>query len=147
MSNLTDLLAKFKKGPSKSTSVLSSPADSEKRDDLIAALKAFRDDRARHIHFIDTTASIDVEASGCLQLCFIIIDTLPHELIWRTWLRHGGMATDRVKITIHAKYPSAVSSDWVRERLVPFNLCPSWGSIDLTAVMIKHLEHVSWQNI
>lgn len=78
-----------------------------------------------------------------LALLFIIIDSLPHECIWRSWLELGGDAlSSRVDIYVHAKHPELVSSAWVRQRLVPFNLKPEWGSVELTMAMMRMLEHV-----
>lgn len=79
-----------------------------------------------------------------LCLCFIIIDEFPHEILWRSWLNR--LSSDmklKISIIIHAKFPGRVRSIWVKERLVPFNLKPEWGSKELTAVMLKLLKHVT----
>ena len=108
------------------------------------------------------------EMSGEIYLAvlLIIIDDLPHEAIWRLWEEHFSfgkehatgesntsdiaipyeqkrvVATAPVRFLIHAKYPERVNSQWVKERLVPFHLMPSWGSLLLTEVMIKMLHQV-----
>lgn len=141
MSDLSSLLAKFKKGPaSQSTSTaLGRVEDSGENTQLIKALAAF------HQNQLNVLAAADEDSGNkgdAVCLCFIIIDSLPHEFIWRTWLKQAGDEAKRVHIYIHAKYPNAVRSAWVKERLVPFSLHPAWGSIDLTATMIKLLEYV-----
>ena len=151
--SLSSLLAKFKKGDLKkstssgSTETNGQSQNTEKNDALIAALSKFQSNQLSTLAFKENNGPDDIGArstADSIYLCFIIIDKLPHELIWRTWLQHGGPdLQNRVKICIHAKYPRNVDSDWVRERLVPFNLHPSWGSIDLTAVMLKLIEYVS----
>jgi hypothetical protein len=82
--------------------------------------------------------------TGRLALLFIIIDSLPHECIWRSWLEAGGdIFSSLVDVYIHAKHPESIQSRWVKEHLVPFNLRPEWGSVELTKTMIRMLEHVS----
>ncbi len=49
----------------------------------------------------------------------------------------------RCRVWIHAKHPERVTSAWVRRRLVTsFQLCPSWGSLDLARVMLLMLREV-----
>lgn len=82
-----------------------------------------------------------------LGILLIIIDELPHEAIWRVWLECGYHSYEllkkgipSVKFWIHAKFPERVRSSWVRKRLVKdFHLKPSWGSVELTEVMIRML--------
>jgi hypothetical protein len=120
-----------------------------------------------------TIAKTDDDHFGGLGILIIIIDELPHEPIWRLWLEHGiteQSATKQntsssdavssagctktplsadysslpVRIWIHAKFPDRVRSPWVRERLVKsFQLKPTWGSLELTDVMLRMLEEVS----
>jgi hypothetical protein len=181
MSNLSALLAKFKKGPAKAKEVIV-----EKDDSDVELIKSLTDFHQRQLGLLasgewvtaeagaetetgteavtetgaevgaETGAETGTEAetgtvtgaeAGCLCLCFIIIDSLPHEYIWRTWLEQGqgqGQGgSPRVRIYIHAKHPAGVKSPWVRARLVPFSLCPAWGSADLTAAMLRLLDYVS----
>lgn len=155
--SLSSLLAKFKKGdlkksaPAAANEAKGQSQDNEKNDALIAALLKFQSNQWSSLSFKrNSTDRIQSSQGGADStfLCFIIIDKLPHEVIWRTWLQQGGTELqNRVKICIHAKYPRDVDSDWVRERLVPFNLHPGWGSIDLTAVMLKLVEYVGVVNI
>ena len=81
-----------------------------------------------------------------LGLLFIIIDDLPHELLWRVWFNLLENE-QRVKIFIHAKYPEKVLSPWVRSHLVDFHFIPSWGSIEITKVMISLLRKVKANKI
>lgn len=77
-----------------------------------------------------------------LTLMFIIIDDLPFECIWRTWLRATTNATQNfVRVIIHAKYPDRVQSPWVKAHLCKsFQLKPEWGSLELTDVMFRLLN-------
>jgi hypothetical protein len=79
-----------------------------------------------------------------LALLFIIIDDLPHELIWRIWLHQTKSREKKtIRIFIHAKYPDRIRSRWVRSHLVRFHYSPEWGSIEITKVMIELLREVS----
>ena len=64
-----------------------------------------------------------------LTIMFMIIDELPFECVWRTWLQAASAAAQRaVRIIIHAKFPDRVASHWVRARLCrSFQLRPEWG--------------------
>ena len=91
---------------------------------------------------------------GGLGILIIIVDSLPHEILWRLWLDHythhhspqttsSSMSTSSpptVQIWIHAKYPERITSPWIQQRLVSgFQLRPSWGSVELTEVMVHML--------
>lgn len=84
-----------------------------------------------------------------IGLLFIIIDDLPHELIWRLWLNLNNNNTNnnennnKFEIFIHAKYPEKIQSKWVKKYLVDFCLLPEWGSVEITKVMIKLLRKVN----
>jgi len=93
------------------------------------------------------TAACQPEEVACVRvgILFIIIDSFPHEKIWRRWLAGSDADASRIRILIHAKHPERVSSDWVRERLVStFQYKPEWGSIDLTRVMIGLMKEVRY---
>ena len=117
---------------------------------------------------IDTSTSLPGAASAPaptkqrLAILLIIIDSLPHEAIWRHWVNtydtqhttslpshtHSLSPTlpiptnpscpVEIQFFIHAKHPDKVTSSWVRDRLVKtFQLKPQWGSLELTEVMIR----------
>jgi len=107
----------------------------------------------RHVHacqsksFATTMTSVDMNAAqaGKVVLCFIIIDKLPHEHLWRYWLAASKSSTksdssedpENICILIHAKYPEKVESEWVRARLVrSFQFCPHWASLDVSKTMV-----------
>lgn len=85
-------------------------------------------------------------------MLMIVVDDVPHEAIWREWARGADIGAEEglcsepdghptVRFLIHAKEPSAISSEWVRNRLVQtFHLKPTWGSLELTDVMIRLLH-------
>ena len=104
---------------------------------------------------------------GGLGILIIIVDSLPHETLWRLWLDHythhhspptvpsqttassssPAIHQDQpstVQIWIHAKHPERITSPWIQQRLVTgFQLRPSWGSVELTEVMIHMLVNKS----
>lgn len=44
-----------------------------------------------------------------LAICLCIVDDLPHEEIWKYWMKDGA-----AKLYLHAKYPERIKSDWAR---------------------------------
>lgn len=100
------------------------------------------------------TVCSSFEKSSCSQPCFglgllfIVIDDLPHELIWRKWLELASeKSRSKVQIWIHAKYPDRVSSDWTRSHLVDYSFCPNWGSVEITKAMVEIVRTVTYQAI
>jgi hypothetical protein len=98
-----------------------------------------------------------------LAILLIIIDSLPHEALWRIWAdelsnkfikvddensseHKDNMSSERsveVRFLVHAKRPDRVTSAWVRRHLArSFHLEPEWGSVELTEVMIRLLTEV-----
>ncbi len=82
-----------------------------------------------------------------ISVCLVIIDTLHHEDIWRSWVsesRDDGYSAD---LCIHAKFPDKIVSPWVRARTLPFSFLPEWNSIEvvcaMVAIMQKSLENES----
>lgn len=94
---------------------------------------------------VEQTGSEEAVAreSQCgLTLLFIIVDSFPHEAIWRSWLDHASQTSrEKVRVLFHAKFPNKVTSPWVKRHLCKtFQLSPSWGSLELTEVMVRLLE-------
>ena len=117
-------------------------------------------------HNVSTVNTSEQLPFGGLGILIIIVDSLPHEILWRLWLDHyihhhspqtvpsqttsSSISTTSpatyqhesppVQIWIHAKHPERVTSAWVQQRLVTgFQMRPSWGSIELTEVMVHML--------
>jgi hypothetical protein len=44
-----------------------------------------------------------------LAICLCIVDDLPHEEIWKYWLKDGA-----AELYLHAKHPEKIKSDWAR---------------------------------
>ena len=84
----------------------------------------------------------DTTTGDGLTIMMIIIDNLPHEAIWRTWLERASVESrKKVRLLIHAKNPHLVVSEWVHRHLCKtVQLSPSWGSLELTEVMVRLLE-------
>lgn len=92
--------------------------------------------RSKSIYFNDTDNE-DISNQIVLGILFIIIDEFPNEAIWRLWLQKNS----NVVIFFHAKYPERVKSHWVRAHLVKsFHILATWGSLELTKVMINLLN-------
>lgn len=78
-----------------------------------------------------------------IALLFIIQKDLPNELLWRLWIERVESSNCRIRVWIHAKEPSAITSRWIQDRLVRrFQLRPSWGSLELTKTMVCLLFEV-----
>lgn len=72
----------------------------------------------------------------------MIVDALPHESVWREWLRTGGEGEEgevAADLFVHAKRPEAVRSDWVRARLVGVTFRPEWNSVEVVQAMLAVL--------
>ena len=149
---MQSLLANYKKGPPKSVKApdKSNAARSDSKKPHNAHLKE-KEQQYKILETLCTEASSESfyidnvhinAASGVLTLMFIIIDEMDHELLWRSWLASASAACrSRIRILIHAKYPHRVISPWIRTRLCRnFQLKPSWGSIELTEVMVRLLK-------
>jgi hypothetical protein len=80
--------------------------------------------------------------SGTLAIGIIIIDSLPHEDIWRRWAEDFGAGNDGVKVQflVHAKFPDRVKSEWVKQRLTKVSFAPEWGSIELVRAALQLVE-------
>jgi len=120
-------------------------------------------------HNLSTITTSEQISFGGLGILIIIVDSLPHEILWRLWLDHythhhhhhhhtpptvpsssssSGLMHQQhpstVHIWIHAKHPERITSPWIQQRLVTdFQLRPSWGSVELTEVMIHMLVNKS----
>jgi hypothetical protein len=57
----------------------------------------------------DTTKN----AKKGIAVCFVIVDELFHESIWRTWSDSRSSGSYFAKVFIHAKNPSNILSEWV----------------------------------
>ena len=56
-------------------------------------------------------STINTQFSG-LCILIMIINDLEHEKIWKYWLENNN--NNPIKLLMHAKYPSKVTSSWVR---------------------------------
>eukprot|EP01038_Epipyxis_sp_PR26KG_P013398 gene13398-17966_t len=102
-------------------------------------------------HKFDVVSGCETSEKYKLGILFIIVDSLPNELLWRIWLDEYSLSNidvskhdkvkDNIRIWIHAKEPHKIQSEWVKERLVKtFHLRPEWGSLELSKVMLYMLE-------
>jgi Core-2/I-Branching enzyme len=132
--------SRFAADPSSSTS--SPPVkvtqEDHQRKRLLDAAAAIRADREA----VGRPSRRGKGGKRVLAVMLVIIDALPHEALWREWMQSCSDDSfadrDRVEVRfwIHAKYPSQVQSEWVKERLLPNSHRPKWGSIEITLAMI-----------
>ena len=142
-----DSLAAYKKKSADATTAANNPPpvkrtyNNPNHDKL---LKIYND----HLERNSTQNANDEHGNG-LTLMFMIIDSLPFENIWKTWLNNATLATRSiVRIIIHAKHPDRVKSQWVKSRLCQsFQLKPEWGSVELTDVMVRLLNEAVYGSI
>lgn len=98
-----------------------------------------------------------------IALLFLIIDELPFENIWESWINDNNNNNDlndySVSVLIHAKYPERIRSEWIKQHLIideysnnnnsygvdgnkPYlSFRPEWGSIEITRAMIELVQH------
>ncbi|KAJ1442681.1 hypothetical protein B484DRAFT_414711, partial [Ochromonadaceae sp. CCMP2298] len=91
-----------------------------------------------------------------IAICLVIVDTLHHEQIWRSWIEEGrgegeeegqeqggrleegqGGEVGGIRegqgqgdgLFIHAKHPERITSPWVRARCLDLSYRPEWNSV------------------
>jgi hypothetical protein len=100
-----------------------------------------------------------------VAVCACIVDSLPHEHIWRRWLypdrtppnnpNNGtccpspwnNLDADTTKtisysadIHIHAKFPRLIQSQWVKQKLISRSFQPDWNDIRIVQAMLALAE-------
>lgn len=75
-------------------------------------------------------------------LFIVIVDTLHHENIWKSWLSHTN-SKYCAKLVIHAKNPEKVVSPWVRQKCIPISFHPEWNSPEVIRAMLAVLEEAT----
>ncbi|CAM9710204.1 unnamed protein product [Chrysoparadoxa australica] len=96
------------------------------------AAEALRKERGRGRHRDKSQRKRKV-----IGLLLLVIDSLPHEAIWREWM--DKVPDVEVRTWIHAKHPERVGSEWVKANMIPVSYCPAWGSVEITRAMIELL--------
>merc|ERR1712151_986864 len=90
-----------------------------------------------------------------IALLFLIIDELPFENIWESWINSADEENDySISVLIHAKYPECIRSEWIKQHLIIdeynynkdgnksyLSFRPEWGSIEITRAMIELVQH------
>lgn len=119
---------------------------------------------------VESGGSNDVGKRRHIALLFLTIDDLPHEHIWKEWIKgpssdaksDGSNEGPMISVICHAKYPERITSPWLKQRhLIRFqkgtdekqesdsqqqhppklhSRRPEWGSIEITRGMIDLLE-------
>lgn len=74
-----------------------------------------------------------------VAVCLVIVDKLPHEVIWRHWMESESEAYS-ARLFIHAKNPDKVTSPWVASHILPHTYSPEWNSPEVVRAMLYVLE-------
>merc|ERR1719416_346759 len=102
-----------------------------------------------HTELLNLSKSIpkssDTPNTKHISLLFLIIDNLPFEHIWESWMKKSSSEEEdySISVLIHAKYPERVRSEWVKQHLIleegnynedgtmkPLSFRPEWGSVE-----------------
>jgi hypothetical protein len=81
-----------------------------------------------------------------LALCFLIVEDIPHEEVWREWIKQSVGSKYGVRVYIHAKFPERLASPWMKAHLIRdargdvINFKPNWGQIEVTRALLKLFE-------
>lgn len=75
-----------------------------------------------------------------VAICLVIVDTLPHEDIWRTWMEPEHACDYKAQLYIHAKFPDKITSPWVRSRTLDKSFLPEWNSPEVIRAMLATLS-------
>ena len=67
-----------------------------------------------------------LDARKGIALCFVIVDELWHEKIWKDWCRNETNGKYFAQAFAHAKYPSKIRSTWVRSLNDGANAAYEW---------------------
>ena len=138
--NLKDLIKNYKNKPKPKTKAKSNETRKETSSDSKSRSK-YKRELSKYMKETMNYEEVVTNEEKSISLLIIIIDELPTEYIWRDWLNYmDAQYKFRVKIYIHAKFPSRVRSSWVRDRLIRSNLKPEWGSVELSIAMMLLLK-------
>jgi hypothetical protein len=77
-----------------------------------------------------------------VAICAVIVSTLPHEDIWRSWMLNHKSPNTTASMYIHAKTPSAIrNNSWVKSKLIPVSHDPNWNDIKVVQAMLSLIEY------
>ncbi len=97
---------------------------------------------------LSTGNKINKDSKPSVALCFLIVEDIPHERIWREWIRQSNNKSSNysVDVYIHAKFPEKLKTKWARKHLIRdnngqvINFKPNWGAIEVTRALLKLFE-------
>jgi hypothetical protein len=89
-----------------------------------------------------------------VAVCACIVDSLPHEHIWRRWIHPVRTPPDNPKsdndkaatisysadMYIHAKFPRRIQSPWVKQKLISRSFQPDWNDVRIVQAMLALAE-------
>ena len=68
-----------------------------------------------------------------LAVCLCIVDDLPHEDIWKYWIKDGSEAS----LYLHAKHPEMIASEWSKSKLLSISHKPQWNDVRIVKSMLS----------
>lgn len=95
-----------------------------------------------------------------IAICAVIVDSFPHEAIWKRWMDSGNPSgqgdktssqndnsnskdlnlTATSELYIHAKFPDKVSSPWVKSKTLSYSYQPNWNDVRVVRAMLALLD-------
>ena len=88
-----------------------------------------------------------------LAICACVVDSLPHEDVWRRFMRNDAFSAgnltngaDGTKISasaelyIHAKHPDRIRSSWARSKTIAKSYKPDWNDVRIVRAMLALAE-------
>ena len=97
---------------------------------------------------ISSSSSSSKNSKPTIALCFLVVEDIPHEKIWREWIRQSNNNNSKynVNVYIHAKFPEKLKTKWAKRHLIRdnngqiINFKPNWGAIEVTRALLKLFE-------
>lgn len=149
MSDFRSLLASFQAATG--TENVTSSTTSKNHKDRIPHLKESISNLWRKIQIqqsfnVSKNSTTNKDAPIHVAICAVIVSTLPHEDIWKSYLeqRNEEISSDRqysASMYVHAKTPSAIpNNSWLKSKLIPISHNPSWNDIKVVQAMLSLIE-------
>lgn len=148
MSDFRSLLASFQAatGTEKVTS------NTSRNNDRIPPLKEsisklWRKTQIQQSFNISKKTTTNKDAQIHVAICAVIVSTLPHEEIWKSYLdqQNEKRSSDRqysASMHVHAKTPSAIpNNSWLKSKLIPISHNPSWNDVKVVQAMLSLIKY------
>lgn len=94
-----------------------------------------------HIYSRPCADDVAVSEPKGIAVCLVIVDTLHHEEVWRTWCEEAENCKYTAELYIHAKHPDRITSPWVKQRTLEHSFMPEWNSPEVIRAMLAVLAN------